>query len=192
MKQPWSDLAWVFELKHDGFRGLLYIRDGAMAIAEFVSRNGNVMRRFSDLAGAIARGMPEGGAVIDGEICHLNEHGEPQFYDLMRRGATHFCAFDLLWVDGEDLRRQQLVERKRRLRELVKKDDASPIRYVDHIEADGVPFYRLVCERDMEGIVAKRADGLYTPEETTWVKVKNPRYSQNDGRRELFERRSRF
>lgn len=53
----------------------------------------------------------------------------------------------------------------------------------------GVELFRIVCDQDLEGVVAKRRDGLYTPEATTWVKIKNPRYSQAEGRRELFERR---
>jgi ATP-dependent DNA ligase len=53
-----------------------------------------------------------------------------------------------------------------------------------------VDLFRVVCESDLEGIVAKRKDGLYTPEETSWVKVKNPQYSQAEGREELFERRA--
>lgn len=61
--------------------------------------------------------------------------------------------------------------------------------YVDHVAERGVDLFRAVCEGDMEGIVAKRADGLYTPDETSWVKIKNPRYSQDAGRWEWFERR---
>jgi ATP-dependent DNA ligase len=61
--------------------------------------------------------------------------------------------------------------------------------YADHVPENGVDLFRVVCEQDLEGIVAKRRDGLYTPEATTWVKIKNPRYSQAEGRRELFERR---
>ncbi len=60
--------------------------------------------------------------------------------------------------------------------------------YADYIDGAGRELYRAVCEMDLEGIVAKRKDGLYTPEATTWVKVKNLAYSQGEGRRELFER----
>ena len=58
----------------------------------------------------------------------------------------------------------------------------------DHIEARGVAMFRRVCEMDLEGIVAKRRDGLYTPDETTWVKIRNPHYSQREGRHELFQK----
>ena len=60
--------------------------------------------------------------------------------------------------------------------------------YSEAVE-NGREFYRLVCESDLEGVVAKRRNGLYTPEETSWVKIRNARYSQMEGRRELFERR---
>ena len=64
----------------------------------------------------------------------------------------------------------------------------APVLYTDHSEERGIVLFRAVCEMDLEGIVAKRQDGLYTPAETSWVKIKNPRYSQMEGRRELFER----
>ncbi|HWQ52962.1 MAG TPA: hypothetical protein VN442_04705 [Bryobacteraceae bacterium] len=111
------------------------------------------------------------------------------FYQLMRRrGPQYLFAFDLLSLDGRDLRGLPLLERKRLLSGIVPQG-ACPVLYVDHVAECGVDLFRAVCEQDMEGIVAKRADGLYTPEETSWVKIKNPRYSQNVGRRELFERR---
>ena len=68
---------------------------------------------------------------------------------------------------------------------------ACPVLYVDHLAERGVDLFQAVCEQDMEGIVAKRADGLYTPDETSWVKIKNRAYNQNVGRREFFERRRR-
>ena len=62
--------------------------------------------------------------------------------------------------------------------------------YADHIDGKGTRLFQLACELDLEGIVAKRKDGLYTPEETSWVKIKNQQYSQAEGRRELFEARA--
>src|SRR5207237_342075 len=123
-------------------------------------------------------------AVLDGEIVCLGPDGKPEFYKLMRRRSPqHFYAFDILWLDGRDLRHVPLLRRKRILRRIV------PLQPAPVLYADGVDLFRNLCEMDMEGIVAKRKDGLYTPEETSWVKIKNPRYSQMDGRRELFERK---
>jgi len=110
-------------------------------------------------------------------------------YSLLRRRGPHrFAAFDLLWLDGRDLRMLPLLERKRRLRALIDAH-ASCLLYVDHIEGGGADFYRLACEQDLEGVVAKLKIGPYTPEATTWVKIRNPTYSQAEGRWNLFEKR---
>jgi bifunctional non-homologous end joining protein LigD len=107
---------------------------------------------------------------------------------MRRRAPQHFYAFDILWLDGKDLARLPLVNRKAILRRVVPMQPA-PVRYADHFEGRGVDLFQAVCAMDLEGIVAKRKDDLYTPAETSWVKIKNPRYSQMDGRRELFERK---
>jgi bifunctional non-homologous end joining protein LigD len=97
----------------------------------------------------------------------------PQFYDLMRRRKpVHFAAFDLLWLNGKDLRWLPLLERKRILRGIVPPQPA-PIFYVDHIDARGVDLYRCACESDLEGVVAQLKRGVYNPAATTWVKIKN-------------------
>jgi hypothetical protein len=120
--------------------------------------------------------------VLDGEIVHLDTDGKPQFYDLLRRRTPQqFVAFDLLWLDGRDLRSLPLVERKRQLRAIVPAR-SSALLYCDHIATRGVELFERVCGLDLEGIVAKRKDGLYTPEETSWVKIKNPAYSEVEGR----------
>ena len=100
--------------------------------------------------------------MLDGEIVHLGSDGKPQFSSLMRhRGPQHFFAFDLLWLDGRDLRGLPLLERKGLLRGIVPQG-ACPVLYVDHV-AEAWSCSAPSCEQDMEGIVAKRADGLYTP-----------------------------
>src|SRR5947209_5013627 len=117
----------------------------------------------------------------------MDSEGCPQFYSLLRRRSPQrFVAFDLLWLDGRDLRTKPLIERKRLLRSIV--PARSTVLYSEAVDA-GTDLYRLICERDLEGIVAKRKDGRYTPHETTWVKIRNPRYSQLEGRRELFEQK---
>lgn len=162
-----------------------------MRWCRLVSRNGHTFRRYDDLARSIATAVP-GRAVLDGEIVCLGDDGSPQFYHLMRhRSPQYFFAFDLLWFDGEDLRRLPLRERKKRLRDVLDLVTSPQLRYVDHVERDGTLFYNMVCARDLEGIVAKKANGLYTPEATSWAKIKNPKYSQNEGRRELFDARRR-
>lgn len=132
-------------------------------------------------------------AILDGEIVCVDADGRSQFNQLLfRRGTPIFAAFDLLWHDGEDLRALALIQRKRRLSAVVPRRSAS-ILYVSHIATHGVALFNQVCDQDLEGVVGKWAAGSYCCDgvRTSWVKVKNPDYSQAIGRRELFERRAR-
>jgi bifunctional non-homologous end joining protein LigD len=108
----------VYELKYDGFRALAYLDHGR---CRFVSRKGNEMKRFDDLCSALPKEIKVRSAVLDGEVVALDERtGKPAFYQLMKRNrqAVYF-AFDLLWLDGEDLRDLPLLERKKILRSLI-------------------------------------------------------------------------
>jgi len=110
------------------------------------------------------------------------------FYELKRRrGPFCFYAFDLIWCDGSDLRDRPLLERKRLLRKLLPRR-AQSVLYVEHVES-GTDLFRVICERDMEGVVAKQASGRYLPEATSWVKIKNRAYGQAAGREDFFDRR---
>jgi ATP-dependent DNA ligase len=84
-----------------------------------------------------------------------------------------------------DLRDRPLIERKRQLRSIILKEP-SVLLQADHIERNGIEFFRLTCEQDLEGIVAKLKHGRYGG---GWFKIRNPKYSQREGRRELFEKR---
>ena len=184
-KDAFDDTDWVFELKHDGFRALAYVD---AATCRLVSRNQHRFDEFDALAKAIAKVLADRRAVIDGEIVCLDAQGRPQFYELLARKAMpYYYAFDLLWLDDEDLRDRPLLERKAKLRSLVPEKD-SRLLFVDHIEANGVVLFERICEMDLEGIIAKRKRGLYR-EGTTWYKIKNAAYSQAEGRGELFDRR---
>lgn len=175
---------FIFELKMDGFRALAFAGEDQTRL---VSRRGNVYKRFIELAAAIHMEL-DCEAVLDGEIVCLDSEGRPQFYDLLRRRSDPvFYAFDLLWLDGEDLRTRPLVDRKRLLRSIVP-GQPSAILYAQQIERNGLEFFRLACDQDLEGIVAKHKHGAYGEK---WFKVRNPGYSQYEGRRELFERRAR-
>jgi bifunctional non-homologous end joining protein LigD len=123
--------------------------------------------------------------VLDGEIVVLDGTGRPQFYELLRRrGEPVFHAFDVLMLDGRDLRSLPLTERKNILRRVVNKHPR--VLYARHFERNGCDLFRLVCEQDLEGIVAKRRDAAYGED---WFKIRNPNYSQYEGRQELFEKR---
>ena len=96
-------------------------------------------------------------AVLDGEIVYLDEHGKPQFYELMRRKADRcvFYAFDLLSLNGEDLRSFPLLDRKRRLKKLIPRSSRCRLRYLDHVEGQGIRLFESACALDLEGVVAK-------------------------------------
>lgn len=126
--------------------------------------------------------------VLDGEIVCLGPDGRALFDTLFyRRAEPYLYAFDLLWLDGCDLRSLPLIERNRVLRGLVP-CQPSWLLYADHVDGHGVDLFREVCRQDLEGIVAKRRDGLYDPDAPTWIKIKNPAYSQAVGRHERFGR----
>jgi bifunctional non-homologous end joining protein LigD len=176
---PFDHQDWIFELKYDGFRALGYIDSGQCWL---VSRLGTAYKSFAQLCAAIGAAIP-GQAVLAGEIVHLDAEGKPRFYDLMRRrNRQHYYAFDLLWLDGHDLRELRLIKRKQRLKRLIR----PPVLYVDHFEAQGMGLFNAACDNDLEGTVAKLAAGRYEPAATTWVKIKNPTYSQAEGRADFF------
>jgi bifunctional non-homologous end joining protein LigD len=104
---------------------------------------------------------------------------------LYRRSNPFFYAFDLLWLNGRDLRQLPLLERKRMLRRLIRGKHSRLI-YAHHVKSRGCDLFRLICEQNLEGIVAKHKDGIYSPS-AKWIKIKNPNYTQADGRHELFE-----
>jgi bifunctional non-homologous end joining protein LigD len=106
MREPFDDPAFVFENKWDGFRALAFLTATGATIA---SRNGNPFRRFAPLATALRSVLGVRDAVIDGEVVCLDGEGRPQFRELLfSRAAPSFVAFDLLALNGRDLRRLPL------------------------------------------------------------------------------------
>lgn len=149
------------------------------------------LKQFPQLAEELAHSARVNDAVLDGEIVCLDPDGRSNFHKLLfRREWPYFWAFDLLAHDGEDLCDRPLVERKQRLRAIMPKIESRML-YADHVEKRGTDFFRAVCDQDLEGIVAKWQRGRYACDgvRTSWVKIKNPNYSQMTGRRELFEAR---
>jgi bifunctional non-homologous end joining protein LigD len=116
-------------------------------------------------------------AILDGEIICIDGHGVSQFNQLFsRQGIPVFYAFDLLWLNHEDLRNHQLIERKERLRELIDRNKPERIIYAQHVQCEGKLLFEDVCNNDLEGIVAKRKHGIYKSNSIGWLKLKNPRY----------------
>jgi bifunctional non-homologous end joining protein LigD len=137
---------WLFELKHDGFRALAHVRGHR---CELVSRRGQTFTRFTLLAEEIAYAIRANNAVLDGEVVCLGPDGRSSFYDLLfRREWPHFYAFDVLAVDGADLRDRPLLERKRRLSAVMPKID-SRLLSVDHLIGRGHTLFAAACERDV-------------------------------------------
>ncbi len=99
--------------------------------------------------------------------------------------APCFFAFDLLWLNDIDLCQTPLIERKKKLQGLIQRGECSEIIYSQHVERDGKLLFQEVCERNLEGIVCKRRMGVYS--EHGWLKIKNPKYTQAEGRHEMFE-----
>jgi bifunctional non-homologous end joining protein LigD len=188
--EAFSHPDWIFEIKHDGFRGLAYVEGEH---ARLLSRRGNGYKSFNDLGNWIGRHLKAENAVLDGEIVCLDPDGRSNFNALLyRRAEPSFYAFDLLWLNGRDLRDLPLLKRKEMLRAII---PAAPSRllYSDHLDREGSQLFDFACQQDLEGVVAKWKHGSYLPNSsaTTWIKIKNPSYSKIEGRNELFERRQR-
>lgn len=189
-RDPFVHSDYLFELKLDGFRAVAVIENGR---CDLFSRNGSKFGAYRFLAADIAASIPfTKRAVLDGEIVCLDENGYPQFNDLLfHRGEPCFFAFDVLSIEGHDWRLNALIERKAELRRLLSGVPVSSrMRYVDHVEKNGSGLFDLICQRDLEGIVAKLRHGPYVSDRdsSTWWKIKNRSYSQSEGRAELFER----
>jgi ATP-dependent DNA ligase len=119
----------------------------------------------------------------------LDQTGRPLFNDLFAsRGAVAYAAFDLLWVDGRDLRGMPLAKRKERLDRVLPEDTRDVLKVLT-IDGHGRSLFDAVQRLDLEGIVAKRKVDRYD-ETTLWLKIKNRGYTQMEGRWELFQRRS--
>lgn len=168
---------WLHEIKFDGYRTMAHIVDGEVRL---ITRGGiDWTKRYGDLPQAFSR-LPLSQAIIDGEIMVLDEKGISRFallQDALSAGAgnkLHFYAFDLLHLDGWDLRKAPLIKRKALLAERLAGMGAnSAIQLSDHVEGDGQGLYDQATEHGLEGIVSKRANATYQSGRTkSWTKVK--------------------
>jgi bifunctional non-homologous end joining protein LigD len=170
--QPFSRDGWIFELKWDGYRVLA-------SRTQLLTRNKkDATSWYPETVAALAK--LKGDFVIDGEVCLLDDRGLPRFEEMrsrtMRRGGdlVTLFAFDLLFLDGKDLRPFPLVERKRQLKKLMPKKHARLV-YVDHIETEGEFVFKGAVKAGMEGVMAKRAESPYVGERSRdWLKFKAP------------------
>lgn len=183
-KQPFNDPNYLFEVKYDGFRGVGYFERGRAC--KFISRNDNTLSQFRELCEDIADELKVDSAIFDGEVIAPDPSGRPIFERMLRQQAPfRYVAFDLLWLDGEDLRALPLVERRRKLLKVLPKGSTIITESLAEI-GHGVKLFNLMAQHDLEGIVAKRLDGKYT-RSTHWYKIKYKDYSQAFGRQRFFK-----
>ena len=169
---------WVHEIKFDGYRTTAHLKDGAVKL---ITRAGiDWTKRYGDLPQAFAR-LPFKDAILDGEIVVLDDKGISRFaalQDALSTGAGNklvYYAFDLLHLDGWDLRKVALEKRKALLGQLLAGHvtGASAIQFSDHVAGDGEALYERASEMGLEGIVSKRASSEYqSGRSKTWVKTK--------------------
>jgi len=185
--QPFDDPAYLFEPKYDGFRGLLYLSGRE---CHFRSKRGNVLTQFRELCDWVRHELPVKEAILDGEVVALDPEGRQDFRDLLaRRGNLHYAAFDVLWLNGKDLRGLPLTRRRRALDRLIPAT-TTVVSKVFAVEQRGRDLFAAAERLDLEGIVAKRKADPYAPS-TVWYKVKNRAYTQTEGRWELFQQGGR-
>ena len=183
VRTPFDDPNFLFELKHDGFRALAHIWDGN---CELISRKRNAYKSFNELRENLAK-LKVQNAVIDGELVCLDAEGRSIFNELLfRRGSPIFYAFDLLYLNGRDLRQLPLIERKEKLREVIERSKLPDVICGKYVEGRGVDLFNEVVRRNLEGVVAKRKTGTYATV-SGWLKIKNPLYTQSERRHELFD-----
>jgi bifunctional non-homologous end joining protein LigD len=169
---PFDDPGWVFEDKFDGFRMVARIEGGKVTL---YSRNGKIISH-SYIAVARALEGVKGDAVIDGELIALGTDGVSHFQllqnALRNEAKLQFCAFDLMFHEGEDLRGLPLLERKKRLRAILPRHKL--IAFSRHRNTFGTKFFEEAGRRGLEGIMAKRAESRYVSGRRTadWLKIK--------------------
>jgi bifunctional non-homologous end joining protein LigD len=174
---------WLFEIKWDGYRAVAFIDNGRVRL---VSRTQNdLTAQFPEL-GRLAEFVKVQRAILDGEIVALDEEGRPSFSLMQQRTGFQpgkrrlpgkegvrvvYYAFDLLYVDGFDLRRVALEQRKQLLQERIIAGDI--IHFSDHYPEKGLDLFEAAKQRGLEGIVAKKRTGTYEEKRSRdWLKIK--------------------
>jgi DNA ligase D-like protein (predicted ligase)/DNA ligase D-like protein (predicted 3'-phosphoesterase) len=172
-QEPFDHPEWLFEVKWDGYRAVAETREGEVSL---YSRNLLPLNeKFSPVAESLRKFGFE--AVLDGEIVVVDDQGEPGFellqnYRKTGKGHLLYYVFDLLHFQGHDLTGLPLVKRKEFLKKIL--PPSPKIRFSDHVENDGVLFFRAVKEKGLEGIIAKHGQSSYQIGQRSrqWLKIK--------------------
>jgi bifunctional non-homologous end joining protein LigD len=171
--EPFTKDGWLFEIKWDGYRAIASKHDDTI---ELYSRNDN---DFSVAYPPVTEAMRlvKHDVIFDGEIVVTDKEGTPRFEALQhwRRepiGTLHYYVFDILWIDGHDVRGLPLIERKKILESVIPKNTL--IRYSDHVMKRGEVLFGEIKKRGLEGIVAKQIDAPYRENNrgAAWLKIK--------------------
>ena len=179
VRDPFDRAGWLFfELKWDGFRAIAKT-DGQGAVKLYSRNQNDFKKRFPPIAQALAElGRP---TILDGEIVALDDKGHPRFGWLVNRGPQRgtlvYYVFDLLSVDGKDLRQLPLLTRKTRLQRLLKNHER--LIYVEH----GLEMFAGALALGLEGIVAKDSKSPYVEgpgENRFWLKIKNKDFKRKE------------
>lgn len=202
---PFDDPNWLFEIKWDGYRAVAFIENGKVRL---VSRNQNdLSARYPELRD-LAKFVNGKNAILDGEVVVLDEQGRSSFSLMQQRTGLRshgrqttprhdlpilYYVFDLIYLDGYDLRRVRLDDRKRALREILLPGDS--VRYSDHYAGEGVALFDAAKQKGLEGIIAKKCNSSYEERRTReWLKIKITQtvdcvvggYTDPDGTRQHF------
>jgi bifunctional non-homologous end joining protein LigD len=164
---------WLFEIKWDGYRAVSSISEGKV---ELYSRNNlSFNSRYPEIVDELSTWPID--AVLDGEIVALDENGHSRFQFLQnwmsdQQGTLRYYVFDILWLEGYDLREVTLIDRKKILKQIIPQSEA--ICYSDHVEKNGVKFFEAASERGLEGIIAKKKNATYETDtrSKSWLKIK--------------------
>lgn len=167
---------WFFEVKYDGYRILAFVEGGRAAL---ITRNGHDFTdKFRTVAAELEKFSSGRAMILDGEMAVADETGRTDFQALQnyiknpRGQSASYMVFDLLALDGEDLRELKLSDRKNRLEELMK-DAPECLKFSKYVVGKGSQCLEAAAKLGLEGIVGKRADSLYRAERSgDWIKVK--------------------
>jgi bifunctional non-homologous end joining protein LigD len=196
---------WLFEIKWDGYRAVAFIKDGRVRL---VSRSQNdLTAQFPEL-GSLPQFVKAEHAILDGEIVALDDEGRPSFSLMQQRTGFQpgkrrlprregvpviYYAFDLLYLDGLNLRRVALEERKKLLQDRI--EAGGVVQFSDHYAEKGLDLFEAAKQRGLEGIVAKKRSAAYVEKRSgDWLKIKITQrqecviggYTDPEGRREYF------
>jgi bifunctional non-homologous end joining protein LigD len=171
--EPFDRPGWIFEPKWDGYRAIAEVTKKGVLL---YSRNHNSFQeRFEPVVRSLAKLGHE--VILDGEVVAVDEAGKSQFqllqqYQKTGKGRLVYYVFDILNLDGEDLRQQPLVRRKEILAKVL--GNLPHIRLGEHVETKGVAFFRAAAEQNLEGIIAKNGDSPYREgvRGNDWLKIK--------------------